>query len=65
MTNRSKLLSESDYNKTLEDEQYTTSSNKYQKERKLWKYYEKLWKALYYAYMQHLDFICGILQLIT
>ena len=61
MTNRSKLLRESECNKTLEEEHYKTSRNKYERERES---YENI-QTLNYAYMQHLEIIFGTLQLAT
>ena len=38
MTKHSKLLSDSKCNKTLEEGRYQTGRNKYERDRKLWKY---------------------------
>ena len=55
MINRSKLLSESNCNETLEEGHYKTSRSKYKRDRKLRKYTD----------MQHLEIIFGTLQLAT
>ena len=57
MTNRSKLLSKSECNKTLEEGHCKTRRDKYERDS-----YENI-QTLNYAYMQHLEIISDTLQL--